>query len=136
MKENDALDKLLAQLADGLTEFPEIELAFLFGSAAKGRLTAASDLDIAVAADTPLALERKNDIGLALSRLTDREIDLIDLHPVSGTILQQVLCTGMIIKKSPLLYARFLKKMWFNQADMMPYTRMILEKHCRRFVHG
>jgi uncharacterized protein len=136
MKEVDALDKLLAQLKDKLSQFPEIEVAFLFGSAVKNRLTASSDLDIGIAANTSLAPERKNEIGLALSRLTDREIDLIDLQTVSGTILQQILCTGIIIKKSSVPYARLLKKMWFDQADMMPYTRMILEKHCQRFVHG
>jgi len=128
---------LIARIQKILAAYPEILIAILFGSAGKGRLTAGSDIDIAVAAGHPLSYEQKNELHRALSRALPYEVDLIDLQSVSGVILQQALCTGVIVqKKSPAHLAALLKKMWFNQADMMPYTRLILKKHSERFVNG
>jgi hypothetical protein len=31
--------------------------------------------------------------------------------------------------------ADLLKKMWYNQADMMPLTTMIMRKQVHRFIH-
>ncbi len=47
----DALDQ---QLRDILANYPQIELAILFGSMANGRATPQSDIDLAVQADKPL----------------------------------------------------------------------------------
>ncbi|NOX32310.1 MAG: nucleotidyltransferase domain-containing protein [Deltaproteobacteria bacterium] len=117
--------------------FPEIEIVILFGSASKGQLTQKSDVDIAVAAKKKISQEKKTDIYLALEKSLARDIDLIDLHEVNGHILKNALCQGeIIIKKSIPLLAFFLKKMWYNQEDMMPKTRMILEKQVRRFING
>gem|GEM_PF-4307950 len=38
-------------------------------------------------------------------------------------------------KIPPPLLAELLKKMWYNQADMMPHTTMIMRKQVRRFSH-
>ena len=120
-----------------MNNYPEISLVILFGSAAKDRLTPRSDIDIAVAAKRPLSFKQRENLLVDLSGRVSYEIDLIDLQAVSGLILSQALCHGIIIKKtSTLLLAALLKKMWYNQADMMPYTEMILKHRSRRFAHG
>lgn len=131
------LPQITKNIQGTLEDYPDICLAILFGSAAKDRLTPRSDIDIAVAANRPLSFKQRENLLVDLSGRVSHEIDLIDLQAVSGLILSQALCHGIIIKKNstPLL-AALLKKMWYNQADMMPYTEMILKHRSRRFVHG
>ncbi|MDX8408921.1 MAG: nucleotidyltransferase domain-containing protein [Mariprofundales bacterium] len=133
--EPSARSSLQQRIADLLPQFPNIELAILFGSAASNRLRPGSDIDIATAAATPLKITQIIAISTALQHLLRRGIDCIDLNAVSGTILQQALCTGIIIKKTPARLAALMKKMWYNQADMMPHTRRIMEAHCQRFLY-
>ena len=125
-----------AQIREVLTKFPEVMVALLFGSAVHDRLTPASDIDIAVAGVTPLPLELRATLQTRLSLSLSAEIDLVDLQTVSGLILQQALCTGEIIKTDDIVYPALIKKMWFNQADMMPLTRLVQAAHCRRFING
>lgn len=118
-------------------KFPEVEIVILFGSVLKDQLTRKSDIDIAFAQKTRVSHEKKTQIYIALERTLKRDIDLIDLHTVNGHILKNILCKGnVLVKKSVSLQAFFLKKMWYNQADMMPKTRMILEKQVNGFLNG
>jgi len=128
--------ELAEQILGVLAGFPEISVTILFGSAASNRLTPVSDIDIGVAAVRILALERKMELHTALSLALPREVDLVDLQAVNGPILQQALSRGVLLKSSPPVYAALIRKMWFNQADMMPLTRMILQRQTRRFVNG
>jgi hypothetical protein len=74
---------------------------------------------------------------MALEESLARDIDIIDLNAVNGHILQKALCSGdIIIKKSVPLLAFLLKKMWYNQIDMMPKTIMIMENQVKRFIDG
>ena len=129
-------DSTVASIQNVLENFPEVHIATLFGSAAQDRMTATSDIDIAIACKKPLSSKEKISLSAALETAVQRNIDLIDLQQVSGPILQQALCTGRIIlKKSTPLLADLLKKMWYNQADMMPHTVMIMRKQIQRFTH-
>jgi predicted nucleotidyltransferase len=120
-----------------LEQFPEVKLASLFGSAARGQLTGRSDIDVAVAAETRLPLETRLAMAVQLSKALHREVDLIDLQDVTGEILQQSLCQGVkLLQKDAELYARLIQRLWFDQADMMPYRRRILAERRRRFLHG
>lgn len=114
----------------------DICVAILFGSAAKNRLTPESDIDIAVAARKRLTFEEKATLTFEIARHICRDVDIVDLYAATGPILQQAICTGILIKKRTETYAALLKKMWFEQADMMPYTKMILEKRCEGFING
>ena len=83
------------------------------------------------------SFEERLDLQIALSRGLNYELDLIDLQAVSGIILKEGLCSGrIVVNKAPSIYAHLMKKMWYNQADMMPNTKMILKKKCLRFVNG
>ncbi len=120
-----------------LEHYPQIKIAYLFGSAARDQLTEGSDVDVAVAADTALSLDTRLDLATRLSQALRREIDLVDLHKASGVLLQQSLCKGKLVRQTdPALHARLITRLWFNQADMMPYTRRILAERRRRFLYG
>ncbi len=118
-----------------LDDFPEVRFCTLFGSAAQERLTAQSDVDIAVAAQRKLTPEDKVQLSQTLCSALKREVDLVDLQDVSGLILEQALCKAVIVKNDDHeLYARLLKRLWYNQADMMPYVKQILEQRAKTLL--
>ncbi|MEA3332999.1 MAG: nucleotidyltransferase domain-containing protein, partial [Pseudomonadota bacterium] len=120
---------ILERATSVLEDFTDIQFAVAFGSVAHDQAVAGSDLDIAVAAQCELSMNRKYEIIQALEDSCGIEIDLVDLQVVSGVILQQALCTGtVLLKKSTILHAGLLKKMWYNQEDVMPMVRKTWEK--------
>jgi len=101
-----------------LSQYPDVRLCIIFGSAATGRLGHDSDLDIAVAAAWPLAASRRLELIEAFSASTNREIDLIDLTTASGLILKQALSKGVILQnRDKGLYARLISKMLLGFAQ-------------------
>ena len=98
-------------------------------------MTAHSDVDIAVAAEQKLPAETRSRLAAALSDRLGREVDLIDLQDVAGLILEQALCHSKVVKNADhLLYVRLLKRLWYHQADMVPYIRRILEQRSSRWL--
>ena len=131
-RDPERVDELISVV---LTDFPQVLFATLFGSAAKGRLTAQSDVDIAVASTKILSIESRCDLSVALSCALGREVDLVDLQAVSGSILEQALCSGRVLKNSDHdLYAGLMKRLWYNQADMMPYYQRIIEHRSKEWL--
>jgi len=124
-------------ILDVLRSYPEIELAIVYGSAGSGRMTDASDVDIAVAAQNPLAFERLHDLYQDLVPALRREVDLKDLHSLNGLILKQILSGGrVILNKRPEILARFMLRNIYYQEDMAPNVRMIQEANAKRFADG
>jgi predicted nucleotidyltransferase len=120
-----------------LSKFPDIQLCILYGSAATDRLTATSDIDLGIAAHHALNSVEKMTIIESLAIDLGRPVDIVDLQKAVGPILQQILCRGRrVVSKDRLLYANLIKKMLYNQADMMPYYRRILRERRERFIHG
>lgn len=120
-----------------LNEFPEILFAEVFGSYASGEETENSDVDISIAAYDVLPFETLQKIRAKLNDSLDRDIDLVDLNSVSGLILKEALTTGQIVmNKDPELYAGLMKRMLYNQADMMPYYNRTLEERREEFLNG
>jgi uncharacterized protein len=119
-----------------LSRYPDIKLCMLFGSFAAGRMTAQSDLDIAVAGYQPLSAEMYLELMADLSSATGREIDLVDLTAATGHILKEALSTGIVLQNlDKEFYAQLILRMLFNQADMMPYHDRILRERRERFLN-
>ncbi|WP_411329928.1 type VII toxin-antitoxin system MntA family adenylyltransferase antitoxin [Desulfovibrio desulfuricans] len=124
---------LIQQVARTLAPHPEIQLAFVFGSAARGALRPNSDVDVAVLAASHLSPEARLELMAELSLAVKREVDLVDLSTAWGLILRQVLTTGSLaLKRSDTAHAMLLKRMLFDQADMEPLRRRIIEKNLER----
>ena len=129
----DIAARVKAALCDELG----LKLAILYGSAATGRMRAGSDVDIAVLFDRPLSAEQKMTLMSRLERELQRDVDLVDLFSLSGTILKQVLRQGRaLIQTKPGALADLIQRMIYNQADMMPYVSRTLIERQRRFIHG
>ncbi len=124
---------LVQQVARTLAPHPEIQLAFVFGSAARDALRPDSDVDVAVLAASRLSPEARLELMAELSLAVKREIDLVDLSTAWGLILRQVLTTGTLaLKRSDTAHAMLLKRMLFDQADMEPLRQRIIEKNLER----
>jgi predicted nucleotidyltransferase len=114
---------------------PAVKLGILFGSLAKGHATPDSDLDLGVAAGHPLGIALKTVLIEELAQLLGRPVDLVDLQTASGVILQQVLVKGTLIYCTDhVLYATLIRKMLFNQSDMMPYHDRILAERRKAWI--
>lgn len=118
-----------------LERHDEIQIALVFGSMAEGHARPDSDLDIGVAARKPLSALEQLDLIDELAATFGRPIDLIDLLTAAAPILRQVLTKGVfILKKDTDLYARLLRKLWYDQADIMPNYNMILRHRREKFI--
>jgi predicted nucleotidyltransferase len=130
-------DSVIEICRDELSRVPEVDFAAVYGSCANGSSNAHSDVDIAVAGAAALDLEQRTRLSARLSTRLGREVDVIDLRSVTGVILQQALCSGKVLfTRDTQLYAALMKKLLYNQADMMPYYRRILDERRRRFLHA
>ena len=124
---------LTQQIAEALAPHPEIQLAFVFGSAARDALRPESDVDVAVLAGGQLSTESRLALMAELSLALKREVDLVDLHNAWGLILKQILTTGTLaLKRSGTAHAALLKRMLLDQADMEPLRQRIIEKSLER----
>ena len=100
-------------------------------------MRADSDVDIALLFDYPLNAEQKMMLISQLESELQRAVDLVDLFALSGTILKQVLRKGrVLIQTKQGTRAELIRKMIYNQADMMPYVSRTLIERQRRFIHG
>ena len=114
-----------------------VQLAILYGSFAKGQETERSDVDIAIAGSEGNPSSVLADLNLSISKLLNRETDIVDLNSISGTILTQILTSGIILKKEDTsLYAELIKKMLYFEEDMAPGIRYILDYRREKFLNA
>jgi predicted nucleotidyltransferase len=112
-----------------LARFPQLTLALVYGSVARGTPRPDSDLDIAVASERGAltAAERMDIIG-ALAQETGRPVDLIDLQAVSPPLLSEILRHGYRIRGDDTAYGRLISRNLFDQADFAPYRNRLLKE--------
>lgn len=119
-----------------MKQHPELSLCILYGSFALGNERFESDIDIAVAGKEPLTSKNLMAFSETLAMKLKRPIDLVDLQQTTGTLLHQVLTKGRLVYCTDrILYAELMKKMLYNQADMMPYHYRILKERRERWIN-
>lgn len=124
-------------LTDLFKKDESILLVILYGSFAAGRETPNSDIDIAVAGKEKRGHEQLADLNLRLSKLTGREVDIIDLNNTEGTILTEVITKGTVLKKQDTdLYADLIKKVIYYEEDMAKNIRYILKYRQEKFLNA
>jgi predicted nucleotidyltransferase len=120
---------MLDRIEAALKDIPEIRIAIVYGSFASGRQTDRSDLDLAVASQSPLSDEVKVDWITRLGAALGREIDLIDLNSATGTVLKEALTRGKTVLNQDVdLFARILKRMLLDEADFQETRRRVLAR--------
>lgn len=123
------------KLLDVLARHPFITMAFLFGSLAAGQGRMDSDLDLAVATTSPLTLQARIDLISDLAVAIGRPVDLIDLTQAHGPLLHQIVTRGrMLVCHDRTQYAELLRRLAYDEADVMPYYRRILAERRQAWI--
>jgi predicted nucleotidyltransferase len=113
------------RLVKALAQMPEVELAVLFGSAARGEGGRRSDLDVAV------RLKDRSAPGLprlqvSLARATGREVDLVSLDASPPLLRFEIARDGVVLlERTPHAWADFRARAMIDWWDWAPIARRI-----------
>ena len=119
-------------IGSALEPFPNLLFAFLFGSAASGRLRSDSDVDVAVyqasAARLEIeddhALDREADIQVAVERATQRNVELLTLNSGPATVCAAALLSGRpVFVRDGAFYTRYLLAVTMVASDFLETER-------------
>jgi len=122
-------------IREALVGFPDLRIAILFGSFARGEAGAGSDIDLAVLASEPLAPATICQIVTAVSEVTGRPVDLVDLARAGEPLLGEILRHGRFILESGLeAHAELVRRHIFESTDFLPYRRRILAERRRAWL--
>jgi predicted nucleotidyltransferase len=113
---SELLDKVRCVLEAG----PPLRLAVLFGSFAKQRARADSDLDIAILPrDESLSLRDELDLAAQLSLSAGREVDLVRLDRATALLRWEIAKDGILLVADPTSeWLRFRVAAASEHADM------------------
>ncbi|HEY6877097.1 MAG TPA: nucleotidyltransferase domain-containing protein [Polyangiales bacterium] len=134
--------ELSAAIARALTPLPEVRAALLFGSRARGRARANSDIDVAVLLDPALA---PSDARARLVRLLDALnselaadlVDLVILNDAPPALAFQVLKYGLVaFERDRVDLHRFRVRTYSLHADYEPVERFFREVTQKRVLGG
>ena len=130
----------LQPLREALAAQPAVRLAVLFGSAAKGRQVAGSDLDLAVRL-APDSADTRRTAALAAGRAIGREIDLVEIDGAPPLLRFQIARDGQVlVEREPGAWTRFKARAMIDWWDWAPTARMMQAIYLRRLrekvAHG
>jgi uncharacterized protein len=119
--------QLKATLTRLLADEPGLELAYLFGSHARGTARPESDVDVAVRFRQPMTAQQKISLIESIANRLGRAVDVIDLHdvpePITGEAIQ-----GLRLIGTDEAHARLLTRHLLNVADFLPLRQRILDE--------
>lgn len=88
---------LLHSLVAELRTLPDVRLAVLFGSTARGDDGAGSDLDVLVRFSEPSSLRGRTRLADRLQAAAQRDVQLVSLDDASPLVLRDVLRDGRVL---------------------------------------
>ncbi|MHB1273890.1 MAG: type VII toxin-antitoxin system MntA family adenylyltransferase antitoxin [Rhodanobacter sp.] len=124
----------IQQIQAALMKHPEIELAIVFGSIARGDAGRHSDVDVAMQLPTPLGVEQKMQLIADIAAMTGRPVDLIDLRTVGEPLLGQILKHGQRIRGEAADLVPLMQRHVYAMEDFMPYVERTLEERKRAWI--
>jgi uncharacterized protein len=123
------------RLAAALRDVRGVRLAVLFGSAARGKGTPRSDLDVGVLLDEDAP--GLGALAVSLSRAAGREVDLVLLAEAPPLLRFEVARDGVVILAStPHAWADFKARAMVDWWDWAPTARMIHARALARLREG
>ena len=126
----------LEELKKYFEEKQSIHQAILFGSYARGRQTAASDMDIAIQLAEPMSPKKKLYYLEKIHECTGADIDLVDLLRVGQPLLSQIMKYGKRLKGSSVQYAELAVKNVNTAQDFLPGIKRMMKERRERILNG
>jgi predicted nucleotidyltransferase len=132
----EEIDEIVEKIRRVLDRGPALRLAMLFGSAARGRLSPGSDLDLAILPRDPLLpLAAELDLQARLERVCCRQVDLVRLDHASTLLRWQVARDGkVLLADPPHERCRFLARAAGEHADFAPAVAVVARKFRRHLM--
>lgn len=139
--EHQKLHRTISEIETALASETDLHTVILYGSGAQGRLRGPgeleSDVDVAVASDEELSLERRLNLAAKLGTELRREIDAVDLHRMHGLILREIFTAGRFIRKrKPEFVAEKALEMYDYELFLEPALRAARRARINRVIHG
>jgi predicted nucleotidyltransferase len=122
------------QVTTALAAHPDIELAFVYGSVARGQARRDSDVDVAVQASALLDAGEKMRLIEDIAAATGRAVDLVDLRVVGEPLLGQILKHGLQIRGKPTDRALLMQRHVYAMEDFMPYVERTLAERRKAWI--
>lgn len=122
------------RVAAALTNHPDIRVAIVFGSVARGDAGRDSDVDVAIQGTKAMDAQKKLQLIGELAAATGRPVDLVDLHTVGEPLLGQILKHGKMIRGSAADKARLMQRHVYAMEDFMPYVERTLAERRRAWI--
>ena len=138
MKRDDSIKRII----DYFRARKEVSALYLFGSAAKGRQNAGSDIDVAVLVDEKKLQEKNFDIlrrdyYAASPRLTLGSMDIVILNTAPPHLKHRILKTGsLLFDRNRKLRVKFAANAILEYLDYKPIEDICLRAVAGRFRRG
>lgn len=115
-------------LRDAMLRVAHLRLALVFGSFARGKARADSDIDLAVLANRALESDEKIRLIESIAQVTGRAVDLVDLATAGHPLLGEVLRDGYRILGSADELADLATRAALDANDFLPLARRMLKQ--------
>lgn len=100
-------EEIIVTIKEYLATQPEVAAAYIFGSVARGRMWAQSDVDVAVifapeAGDKPARFDRRLELEMALADLVHKKVQVVDFETAPVPLRYQIRKYGrVVVDKDP-----------------------------------
>ena len=123
-------------IGSALEKHPEVLCCYVYGSAADGRMRRGSDVDLAMASDHVLSAGEKQALCEDMAAVLGVDIDIVDLLNATGTILRNAMRGRCVMCRAPDIKYRLIRKLVYDQEDLQPARRRMMESRREAFIHG
>ena len=136
------LHKIVAKLKPIIASKPEILFAYLFGSAATGKINKLSDIDLAIFIDPSYRHQSagygyQSEMIIELSAILSAQVDLVILNHASSFLRYQVLKKGILLfSRSNEMRRSFHEKTMRNYLDLKPLFKVQRDYMHKRLAAG
>ena len=130
---------LLERLRQSASSLPEVRLAVLFGSTAKGQARKGSDVDLGILL-SPDTQEARDRARIELGRATEKEIDVVFLDAAPPLLRFEISRDGvLLLEREEGLWTGFKARAMVDWWDWAPTARKIhrtIIQNLRERVNG
>ena len=130
-----------SRVATTLDSMIEVELAYLFGSHARGQERAESDIDLAIQVDAASARDPRTTLARLFAELgrvvrSDR-LDIVLLNDAPSLLRHRVLSTGrLLVERTPIARIRFATRTIRDYQDMQVRREFFYRSRLKHLREG